>query len=127
MNLPVVTDLALDHEPSFWLSTDTENGFFFITKCALLLPISGRSFSRCRLDRRSECIVEIEAEVVLVVHKLHMLFENMERSVGLPKQLFAFSHPVFVASHFFLQIRRTMRFAVEVLQTLDNISNVGIH
>ena len=50
----------------------------------------------------------------------------MEWSVRFTKQLFALSHPVFMSPKFLFQIGSSMGFPIEILQTLNYISNIDI-
>ena len=121
-----MTDLTLDHETCLRLATDAENWLLIISERTFLTSICWSRLTRSWLHRWSERVVQIEAECVLLLDKLHVLLEYMQRCVGFAKQLLPFPHPVFVAPEFLFEICSTMRLAVEIFEALDDIPNMNV-
>ena len=94
---------TLNHHVSLALTADAED---VVTSVISLFAIFGSYTTGGRLNRISWLVRQIEAMLVLVLHKLHVLVQNMKWSIDFAEKLLSFSHPILMPFLLFLEIDR---------------------
>jgi hypothetical protein len=92
---------TLNHHVSLALTADAEN---VVVSVISLFAIFENYTTGRRLNRISWLVRQIEVMLVLVLHKLHVLIQNMKWSVNFTEKLFFFSHPILMPFLLFLKI-----------------------
>src|SRR5258708_39208263 len=92
---------TLNHHASLALTADAED---VAASVVPLFVILGSCTTGGRLNRISWLVRQIEAMLVFVLHKLHVLVQDMHLCVGFSEKLLSFCYPILLPSLLLFEI-----------------------